>query len=102
MLLFLVLNGWQVWARGLGADGIEADDKAAFVSRKQTKSARGIEKVTEGKEGSAGEVGSGVVVVPYVLSSVARCRVMRVGGMILIILSPTVQLVTKLKPNLLG
>ena len=51
---------------------------------------------------SRGSVSSGVVVVPYVPSSVACGRVMRESGMILIILSPTVQLVTKLKPNLLG
>lgn len=35
--------------------------------------------------------------IPFVLSSVALCWVMREGGMILIILSPTGQLVTVLK-----
>jgi len=75
-------------------DGLWARDK----QRVHGESTR-IQKVKRCQQGG---VSSGVVVVLYVPSSVARGRVMRESGMILIILSPTVQLVTKLKPNLLG
>jgi len=75
---------------------MRGDYKGAFVGREQTdRRLWSIQtwKESVAKRGQQEKISSDVVVVvPYVPSGVARCRVMREGGMILIILSPTVQL----------